>query len=284
MVKEVVYSPHCDFFIDKLHRDFGYDMRTFHLHKKYEIYFQQEGCRKFFINDAVYLVNTGNVVIVGKDEVHKTCSVDNTPYKRYVLNFNCEYIQDVVKGLGNIDLCSFFDEDIKLLPMSMKMQGLIQSLMERMWEARNSPEWEAEPFCKVLLVELLFYLKDSFDEQKSKHEKMPTISNKTIDMISSYIAQNYQTSLSLPEIAARFYISPYYLSRLFKKTTNLTLVEYINSVRIRAARNLLETTRMRVSAIAEQTGFQTPAHFSRIFKQGTGLSPQQYRKFYHEEQ
>lgn len=283
MVKEVVYSPHCDFFIDRLHREFGYDMRTFHLHKKYEIYYQQEGCRKFFINDAVYLVNEGNVVIVGKDEVHKTCSVDNTPYKRYVLNFNGEYIADVAKALGNVDLLSFFDEGIKLLCMNMKMQRIIQSLLERMWEARGHSNPDSEPFCKVLLVELLFYLKECVAEQKSKHENTPTISNKTIDLISSYIAQNYQSSLSLPEIAARFYISPYYLSRLFKKTTNLTLVEYINSVRIRAARNLLETTHLRVSTIAEQTGFKTPAHFSRIFKQGTGLSPQKYRKFYHDQ-
>ncbi|WP_180951116.1 helix-turn-helix domain-containing protein [Marasmitruncus massiliensis] len=281
MVKEFVFSPHCDFFIDKAHRESGYDMRTFHLHKKYEIYYQEEGCRKYFINDAVYLVNAGNVVILGRDEVHKTSSVDDTPYTRYVLNFNSEYIEDVAKSLGNVDLLSFFDEGIKVLTVSMKMQGMVQSLLTRLMEARTSPEGDAEPFCRVLLLELLFYLKGCVAEQKSRQENAPILSNKTIDKISSYIARNYQSSLTLPEIAARFYISPFYLSRLFKKTTNLTLVEYINSVRIRAARNLLETTHLRISAIAEQTGFSTTAHFSRIFKEGTGVSPQKYRKFYH---
>ena len=86
--------------------------------------------------------------------------------------------------------------------------------------------------------------------------------------------------LTLTGIASQFYISPYYLSRLFKKSINLSLIEYINGVRIKAAQNLIEKSNESISDIAEKTGFMTTAHFRRVFKDATGLSPQQYRQYY----
>ena len=97
------------------------------------------------------------------------------------------------------------------------------------------------------------------------------------------LAQNYREPLSLQSIAEQFYISPCYLSHLFKKCTGLSIFEYINSLRIRAAKSALETSKLKVTEIAEQTGFCTASHLGRIFKQGTGLSPNQYRKYYHKE-
>ena len=88
MESKFVYSPHYEFFIDKAHRDAGYNMRTFHVHKKYEIYYQIDGTRQYYINEDTYLVNAGSIVLIGTDEVHKTSSVDNNSHTRYVLNFN----------------------------------------------------------------------------------------------------------------------------------------------------------------------------------------------------
>ena len=56
MVSEYVYSPHVDFFIDHVDRDTGYEMPSFHIHHKYEIYYEIEGSRRYFIEDAAYIV------------------------------------------------------------------------------------------------------------------------------------------------------------------------------------------------------------------------------------
>ena len=63
MVSEYVYSPHVDFFIDRVDRDTGYEMASFHIHHKYEIYYEIEGSRRYFIEDAAYIVNAGCVVL-----------------------------------------------------------------------------------------------------------------------------------------------------------------------------------------------------------------------------
>lgn len=56
-------------------------------------------------------------------------------------------------------------------------------------------------------------------------------------------------------MAAQFYLSPYYLSRLFRRVTGQSIVDFINARRIEAAQRLLETTELSITAVAEQTGF-----------------------------
>lgn len=279
-MKEYIYSPHYDFYINKVRRTAGYDMKTFHLHKKYEIYYLADGTRKYFIEDSVYLVNAGNIVLIDKDEVHKTGSVDGSPHTRFVLNFNPEYVENVW-GNGNGDLISFFKSGIRVLTVPIKVQGYVENVMQRMADLEGDASVEADILRKCLLTELLILLKKCVGEHLEKHMNSKRLTNGTIDGITDFIASNYREPLSLKEIAARFYISPYYLSHLFKKTTNLSVVEYINSVRIRAAKNYLETTELKITEVAALSGFGTSSHFSRVFKLGTGLSPVRYRKFYH---
>ena len=76
----------------------------------------------------------------------------------------------------------------------------------------------------------------------------------------------------------RFYISPYYLSRLFRRVTGQSIVDYINARRIEAAQKLLETTELSIGSVAEQTGFASAAHFRRVFRETMGVGPLQYRK------
>ena len=78
MVSEYVYSPHVDFFIDRVDRDSGYEMASFHIHHKYEIYYEIEGSRRYFIEDAAYIVNAGCVVLIGENQIHKTASLGDT--------------------------------------------------------------------------------------------------------------------------------------------------------------------------------------------------------------
>lgn len=279
-MKEYVYSPHYDFFIDWAHRDRGYDMRTFHLHKKYEIYYQPEGTRRYYIDDASYLINAGNIVLIGPDSVHKTSSVDNTAHTRYVLNFSREYLAALAQSMPDVDLFACFEANLHVLTISPKKQAVVAGLLSRIWELQALQTAAANALRQTQIAELLLYLNEYVKTAQTEQTESPKISNKTIDKIQSYISTHYQEELTLTNIAAQFYMSPYYISRLFKKTTNLSLVEYINSVRVMAGKNLLETTGHKVTRIADETGFSTTAHFSRVFKEGTGLSPQQYRKFY----
>ena len=132
----------------------------------------------------------------------------------------------------------------------------------------------------MVMATLLLELKDLCKQQQAQGGESGRVSNHIVEQIQTYIAEHYAEKLTLTGIASQFYISPYYLSRLFKKSINLSLIEYINGVRIKAAQNLIEKTNESISDISEKTGFLTTAHFRRVFKDATGLSPQQYRQYY----
>ena len=87
MVKEYTYSPHVDFYIDMIDREHSYDMGSFHTHHKYELYYEVEGARRYFIEDSAYIVNAGNVILIGENQIHKTGSVGGWPHQPHCVQF-----------------------------------------------------------------------------------------------------------------------------------------------------------------------------------------------------
>lgn len=88
---------------------------------------------------------------------------------------------------------------------------------------------------------------------------------------------HYGEALSLEQLAQQFYLSPSYLSRIFKRETGVNLSTYLQNVRIEAAKTLLRTSDLKSYEVAERVGINDPVYFSRIFKKVTGLKPKDYR-------
>lgn len=95
----------------------------------------------------------------------------------------------------------------------------------------------------------------------------------------AYIEDNYGSpDLSLEEISKACYISPNYLSRLFKKKRGCTLMEHLRNVRINQAKLLLQEGDMTMSEVAQSVGYSDRTYFCKVFKQVVGLSPAEYRR------
>jgi AraC family transcriptional regulator len=83
--------------------------------------------------------------------------------------------------------------------------------------------------------------------------------------------------LSLREIAAASYLSPFHFSRLFKKLTGATPHSYLAGLRTARAQLLLAETDLSVTQISSRVGYSSPSHFSKAFRQATGLTPRAFR-------
>ena len=154
---------------------------------------------------------------------------------------------------------------------SVQWASRLRTLLEMMRSAMGEPEYPGG----LYLALTLHYVEQEHRAQ-SAADARPR--NETVEQICAYLAANYQQKFSLTEVAARFYISPYYLSRLFRRVTGQSIVDYINARRIEAAQKLLETTELSIGSVAEQTGFASAAHFRRVFRETMGVGPLQYRK------
>ena len=165
----------------------------------------------------------------------------------------------------------FEPEQSAVLYGSVQWNSRLRTLLELMRTAMEEPDY---PGALYLLLVLHYIEQECIAESSA----VARPHNKTVERICAYLAANYRQKFSLSEVAARFYLSPYYLSRLFKRVTGQSIVDYINNRRIEAAQKLLETTELSISAVAEQTGFASAAHFRRVFHEVMGTGPLQYRK------
>lgn len=293
MGHKTVYAPHQDFYIDQSKKTDNYNMDSFHMHKMYEVYYLMEGSRKYFIDDSIYLVNAGSLVLIDADSVHKTSSMGDIPHSRIVVNFRLDFLEDFSDQVKALNLTSIFKTKFTVLPLSFKYKLTIENILSRLMDLQDYEEHQdanlttdengissQAVLSKLLLSELLIHIKEYINVLEQKEYESHQIVNNKVDKIIKYICKHYTEDLTLTSIAEQFYISPFYLSKIFKRSTNLSIVEYINSLRIRQAKELLETSSTKIAEIAEIVGFSSSSHFSRTFKLVTGLSPQQYKKFY----
>lgn len=115
-----------------------------------------------------------------------------------------------------------------------------------------------------------------FNGQK-KHEDEP------IRMAQEYIESNISEKISVEELAVKHAIGRRHFERRFKKATNNTPAEYIQRVRVEAAKKQFESTRKNVNEVMYDVGYTDTKAFRTIFKKITGISPVEYRNKYNKE-
>lgn len=92
------------------------------------------------------------------------------------------------------------------------------------------------------------------------------------------VQARYRERLSLKELAAAVHLHPAYFSTLFKRTTGLPPLRYVERYRLERVRELLVTTDLSIAEIAATTGYHDPFYLSRVFHRAEGVSPTDYRK------
>lgn len=107
--------------------------------------------------------------------------------------------------------------------------------------------------------------------ESQEGERMP------VQRAMDYIRCNISRDLSRTEIAEAIFLSPEYLSHLFKKETGSSLSEYIVTEKMRLAQQLLRDSSMQISEVAQKVGYSNFSYFSQVFKKHLGLSPVEYR-------
>ncbi|MDO4340088.1 MAG: response regulator [Eubacteriales bacterium] len=126
------------------------------------------------------------------------------------------------------------------------------------------------------MMQYLEYLLKKTMEYKDMVEQPQSI----VGIIKEYMDNHYQENISREDLSRLVYLNPDYLSRLFKKETGMSLSGYLIQKRIQLAKELLVSSKMPVSVVSAQVGYDNFAYFTKIFKERTGMAPNEYRKRY----
>ena len=101
-----------------------------------------------------------------------------------------------------------------------------------------------------------------------------------VDKILNYLHENYNKILTNQEIAAHFHYLPNYINSLVKRYTGLPLHQYIKSIRITKAADMLTVNNKSIQEGATACGFYDSSHFIKCFKEMIGMTPKQYQNNY----
>jgi two-component system, response regulator YesN len=101
--------------------------------------------------------------------------------------------------------------------------------------------------------------------------------NKIISKIKEIIEQKFKDSIGVTTISEEVFLSPNYISLIFKQETGETITEYITKVRMEKAKELLKSSDLKILEVAQNVGFENPHYFSTVFKKYTGIHAQKYR-------
>ena len=103
-------------------------------------------------------------------------------------------------------------------------------------------------------------------------------------MILDYVETHYAQQLSLYDLAKQFSFNYHYLSAYFTTHYQKSFTEYLNTVRIQKAQQLLQENILSVAEVGAQVGYTDNSYFSRVFKKSLGVTPTAYRKQYQKRQ
>lgn len=142
-------------------------------------------------------------------------------------------------------------------------------IQELQLERKNYTDMISLFFKQLLIVVNRFLI----EEKKSNTE----IQNK-IEKATHYFNEHYNEEINIDDFAASINMSTCYFIRCFRQIVRVSPLQYILSLRMSNAKNLLGNTTYNINEIAQIVGYENQLYFSRLFRKNVGVSPSEYRK------
>ena len=248
------------------------DMPEMHSHSYHELYFLLSGKRRYFIGHRIFDVDAGNLVVIPKNELHKTTSFGGKGYERYVLYFFDEDIEEIYRLTGQKSTEDFLNSGC-LSFGSEYAETIKKNIMQAEFEKNHSDLYTPLALRNILHNIILYAMRFG----RSTDLETGAGADK-IQLAAKYIRENYAEQISLGEVAGMVFMEETYFSKKFKTLTGCCFKEYLIQTRIKAAEKLLNETDFTIGEISDSCGFSSSNYFGDVFKRWKGMSPSEYRR------
>lgn len=264
-----------DFIAERMKRDQYFNMKHSHFHPYYEIYYLYSGKRKFFVNDTLYTLGRGDILLIDKNILHRTTYISDETHERFVLNFSDQHLDPLIENNYKQQICDCFNQP--LISIQLNRREYIEDLFQKIIYESNQLDEFSNHLLNNYFQELIIFL---IRYQKNNASSiLPTsITDEIIQNTAKYIRCNYTQNITLDLAASYSNMSTTYFSKKFKHVTGFGFKEYLCKIRLTEASKRLLETNDSITAIAIECGFSDSNYFGDVFKKLKGISPLQYRK------
>lgn len=251
-------------------------MPALHFHDGYEIFLSLcDGC-VYVVEEEIYSLNRGGLIMVNDRELHRTYAPSQGIYERCIVSFVPDFIsnlgmeEELFEGFlnrpaGKPRCICLTEEQIQEL---LQVIGLLQRYIE---EQRPGGEMLRKLALSQVVVLCNGYLKG----EAGSAQQM--IVSRRLQPAFAYIREHIGEIIRLDDLAEHLFLSKAQLIRLFKAETGMTPNEYITLFRIMKSREYL-TEGNSLLKVCELVGYADESHFIRTFKKIMGITPKQYGK------
>ena len=236
-----------------------------HCHDRYELLYVEEGEGRYAVEGVEYPLRANTAILLPPYSYHYVRPEEQVPYERFVIHFQPDLLDPALRaspvlGQGTNGAVYFpaetlgndFAATLRLLSATLQAGG----------GGKDGPEAVMRGTLSLLLGRLCA-VKPAPPTQDPD--------NRAAQMIA-YLNDHLTERLTLDDMARRFYINKFYLCRLFREETGMTVFAYLHTKRIAMAEQLLQTG-IPAAEVAERVGFSDYSTFWRAYRKQTGRPP-----------
>ena len=237
-----------------------------HISSANELIYLMNGSIKLTYDNQSHVISSGEIALLPLECLHREEFSDKVSLDTFFVHFSWAHQKKFFSLVNNINIK-------KLSPnIRFEVHTIINSL-RAITNLHGNNRLLAQARLNLLLTIIYCDIKNisaSIEQQEfAKRQQL-------VRRAKSYLNANFSKNISLEDIADYLNVSKFYISRIFKTETRMSLFEYLNDYRMRVALQLLREGRLYISEIAANTGFSDRKYFSKVFKKFYGEPPTRY--------
>ena len=250
----------------------------YHDHDFTELTYILSGKGKYLVEGITYDVEAGDVIICNPGVKHTNIIVNpKEPTVEFFAGFTGFHFKNMPPNSIILP-----DGGYVLHTSTESKQEISKHCFEMI--AENESNQVGKYFMlKAHLMQILLLMIRNISEVEDSSQKGCNFEsyNKSyaVKKIINYLNENYENKISLDQIAHNMYLSPVYISKIFKEETGESPINYLIKIRLEKAKDiLLNSEGGSIKSIANRVGYEDVYHFSKLFKKYYGISPLYYKK------
>lgn len=258
-------------------RDKNRDEASFHSHDHLELALILSGEGRYRFEDGIIPVKEGDVLIINPGVKHQAlaCPEAETPATEFFV------------GASDFQISSCAQNSLPV-PEGRHVLHAGGELWQRLFRIYSAMEAE-KAVCRqgryfmlksYLIQMILLIVREECKPAESGGDALESVNRKYIvEQMVNYFEDHYSEKISLEQIAENMYLSPFYISKVFKSETGDTPIRHLINLRLEKARERLAGGWAgSIQQVAASVGYDDAYHFSKLFKKRYGISPSQARK------
>ncbi len=244
----------------------------YHFHDFDKITIFLKGKVTYMIEGKSYELNPYDIVLVQHNDIHKLTIDNSEVYERIIMYISPNFINAYKSDSYDLSYCfqKAKEEGANVLRIpSLEKSSLFQAIA-RLEHSFEDNGYACDLFRQVLFLEFMIHLNRAALKNRLEYINTAECNTKVIEILQ-YINHHLSGDLSIDHIADTFFLSKYYMMRLFKQETGYTIGNYVSSKRLLLAKELL-LSGTPAAEVCYDCGYKDYSTFSRAYKSLFGES------------